>query len=767
MTQLICVAVLAVLGGCAEQRIRSESQTQLQGGDFEHAVAGLEAGLKDHPDSPTLRAGLVQARTEALTRLTTEAAAARAAGRLDDAAKLLERAKAFDPGLRRVGPLLADLDIERRQAAALQDARRLVADKKPGAALAVLNEALKDNPRHPDLASLRRQLELDQRQAQVRASQRGLSEARSISLDFRDANLRTVLDVVSRNSGINFILDKDIRQDIRVTVFLRSARVEEAIDLIVSTYQLSKKVIDDKTILIYPNTPDKQREHQEQVVRVFYLANAEAKGAAAFLKAMLKLREPYVDERSNMVALREAPENILLAERLIALYDTSEPEVLLELEVLEISSNRLTNLGVKFPDSFSLTPLPLPGGTGLTLETIDGLSRDRVGVTVAGLLVNLKRTVGDVNTLSAPRIRVKNKEKAKVLIGDKIPLVTATVGTGGFVSDSVSYLDVGLKLDVEPVVYPDDEVAIKVALEVSSLGTATRTNSGTLAYQIGTRNASTLLRLRDGQTQLLAGLISRDERTSASRVPGVGDLPVLGRLFSDQTDTANRTELVLAITPRVLRNLRQPEAAAAELWVGTEASPRLRPVGGRVAVADETVEAKPAVAGQAAPVNTDRAPGSEAGAGTPAADAAAPVPAGPPLVTLTVPAEVKAGEVFTATVELRSAEPLRGASFQISYPKAQIEVQSAEEGNFFHKGGGKTSFTHAVTEESSSEGRVKGGLLRSDEGASSGQGTLVKVWLKALRPGPVELSVVGVEPISAGAPTARPVLPAPTKVMAR
>lgn len=600
-SSLIAALCLTLLAGCAETRLREQAQTALQAGQYEQAVQTLDTGLKSYPDSPTLRAGLVQARTEGLTRLLTEATAARATGRLDDATTLLERAKPFDPGLKRVTPLLAEIDTERRQRLALKDARQLVEQRKPAAALQVLTDALKDNPRHPDLLALQRKLEIDARQAQVRAAQTGLSETRPLSLDFRDANLRTVLDVVSRNSGINFILDKDIRQDTRVTVFLKSAKVEEAIDLIVGTYQLAKKVIDGQTILIYPNTADKQREHQEQVVRVFYLANAEAKNAAAFLKAMLKLREPFVDERTNLLALRDTPENVLLAERLIALFDAAEPEVLLELEVLEVSSTRLTELGVRFPDSFSLTPLAPVGASGLNLLNIEGITRDRVGVSVGGLLVNLKRAIGDVNTLSAPRIRVKSKEKAKILIGDKIPLITATTGPNGFVADSVSYIDVGLKLDVEPTVYTDDEVAIKIALEVSSLGTQIKTASGTLAYQIGTRNASTLLRLRDGQTQLLAGIISRSERTSANRVPGLGDVPMVGRLFSSQADSADRTELVLAITPHVLRNLRQPDAATGELWVGTDAAPRLRTVGGRLSVADDAPGTTPGAAPDPAP----------------------------------------------------------------------------------------------------------------------------------------------------------------------
>ncbi len=579
-----CAAVLCLLGGCAADSIRRDAEAKLAEGHYEQAIARLDDGLRQHPDSPLLRGGMVQARNEVLARLLTEAARERAAGRLDAAEQVLQRALPFDTGRQRVSGLLQDLTAQRRQQEALTQARELAAQHDNGAALRVIAQALKDGPRHPELLALRRRLEADVRLAQVRASQLGLAETRPITLDFRDANLRTVLDLVTRHSGINFVLDKDIRSDIRVSVYLRSARVEDAIDLLVSTYQLSKKVVDERTVLIYPNTPEKHREHQEQVVKVFYLASADAKSTANFLRSMLRIREPFVDERTNMLAIRESPENVALAERLVNLYDGVEPEVLLDVEVIEVRSSRLTELGVKFPDTFSLTPLAPAGASALTLANVQGIDSSRIGLSVAGLLVNLKREVGDFNTLANPSIRARNREKARILIGDKVPVITTTTGTGNFVSDSVSYLDVGLKLEVEPTVYADDDVAIRVALEVSSLGQQVSTRSGTIAYQIGTRNAATLLRLRDGETQLLAGLISREDRSAASRVPGIGDLPVLGRLFSSQRDEGARTELVLAITPRVLRNVRQPHASETELWVGTEALQRLRPVGGMVPV---------------------------------------------------------------------------------------------------------------------------------------------------------------------------------------
>lgn len=747
-------ALLALLmvGGCSQQRIRDEAQTLLRSGQYEQAVGEYEAGLQDHPRSALLRGGLLQARAEVTARLIAEAAGARAAREWDVAQRTLERAQKFDPGNTRITALLAELAVERRQHAALAEAQSLLTAKRADAALRVVSEALKDNPRHTELLALQRRVELDLRLAQQTATRNALAEARPISLDFRDASLRTVLDVVSRNSGINFIFDKDIPTDVRVTVYLRSARVEDAIDLITSTHRLTKKVIDSKTVLIYPNTPDKQREHQEQVVKVFHLASADAKGAAAFLRSMLKVKEPFVDERSNMLAIRESPEMIAMAERLLMLYDTSEPEVLLEVEVMEVSSNRLTELGIKFPEAIGLTPLPPPGSEGLTLSNIRGLDSSRIGLTVSGLLLNLKRDVGDFNTLANPRIRAKNKQQAKVMIGDKVPVVTATTGTGGFVSDSVSYLDVGLKLEVEPTVYADDEVSMKVALEVSSLAREIKTASGSLAYQIGTRNASTVLRLRDGETQLLAGLISSEDRSSASRVPGVGDLPVLGRLFSSQRDDSTRTELVLAITPRVLRNFRRPEATETELWVGTEALPRMRVVGAGAAPADAAADAPASPrAGPAAPA------GAPDGAG-PAAER--PAPEVSPL-RWNAPSSVKAGDTFAVTLALRSPADLRGASLQLKYATQHLQLLGIEEGEFFKQGGATTSFTH---EADATSGRIRAGMLRNDASAARGEGKLVSLRMKALRAGTGDVVLEDLQYVGMVATAKAPVPPKPLAI---
>ena len=204
------------------------------------------------------------------------------------------------------------------QEQAFTDADALYKAKQPSQALRLIQDALKEGPPHAGLLQLRRQIENTQRQVQNRAWRVGLDEQRPVTLDFRDANLRSVLDVVTRHSGMNFVIDKDVRPDILVSIFVRNAKVEEVIDLLCGTNQLSKKVLDKKTVLIYPNTAEKQREYQEHIVKVFYLTNADAKSAAAFVKSMLKVRDPFVDERYNLLAIRDTAETIELADRMIS-----------------------------------------------------------------------------------------------------------------------------------------------------------------------------------------------------------------------------------------------------------------------------------------------------------------------------------------------------------------------------------------------------------------------------------------------------------------
>jgi general secretion pathway protein D len=336
--------------------------------------------------------------------------------------------------------------------------------------------------------------------------------------------------------------------------------------------------MDGNTILIYPNVAAKLKEYQEMQVKTFFLANADAKAIGNTLKTILKSRDVVVDEKLNLVIVRDSPEAIKLAGQLIAVQDVPEAEVMLDVEVLEVTRTRAMDLGIAWPTTLGLAPILTSTGA-LTVNQLKGLNADSISVSGVSATINANKTDGDTNTLAHPRIRVRNKEKAKVVIGDKVPNITTTIssGVGGFASESVNYLDVGLTLNVEPTISLNNEVAIRISLEVSNLIDTITSKNGTTAYRIGTRSASTMLQLKDGENQVLAGLINNEDRASGSKIPALGDLPVLGRLFGSGHNENNRTEIVLSITPHLVRNLTRPQATASEFGAGTESSFRRRP----------------------------------------------------------------------------------------------------------------------------------------------------------------------------------------------
>lgn len=385
---------------------------------------------------------------------------------------------------------------------------------------------------------------------------------------------------------------------------------------------------------------------------------------------------------------------------------------------------------------------------------------------VPSTTVNLRREVGDASVLANPRIRARNRERARVMIGDKVPVITSTATSTGFVSESVTYIDVGLKLDVEPQIYLDDQVAIRVTLEVSSLTREIPLRSG-LAYQIGTRNASTVLRLRDGETQLLAGLINSEDRSAASRLPGLGDLPVLGRLFSSQRDSSDRTEIVLSITPRLVRTLTRPDAFGTEFFSGTESTLRLRaPLSGapggaqRPRAEGETISA-PAAAGASAAAGPVTAPaGNLPGTASAASASSAGGLAAPTDVSavLTGPARSKVGEELTVALRVDASAELRGLPLVLGFDPAALEVVRVEEGSFFNADQGQTNFSSSV---GAVEGRVVVGVLRSAATGMRGTGEVVRLTVKPKRAGRVEIGVASATLIGVPgtAPTLGPILP--------
>jgi general secretion pathway protein D len=756
--RLVLTSTLLLVASCA-QMVRDSADEKLKSGQFEAAIQELQAGLKDYPDSTLLRTAQVSMSNEVQRRLIEQITQQRAYGQYEDAKKTLVRALSIEPQSTRLLSLQTEIAADQRNAKALQEAGDLAASGQKIQALKRLESALRESPRQPALLALQRRLEADVRSETPELGQRSLTETRPISLDFRNAPLGGVLEALTKGSGINFVLDRDVKQDARISVFLRQAKLEDALDLVLGAAALTRRIVDANTVLIYPNTLEKQREHQELVVRVFHLANAEAKTTANLLKTMLKVREPFVDERANLVAIRESADVINMAERLVALHDVGDAEVMLDVEILEVSAARLTDLGINYPNGLTLTPLSASGtSTGLTISQLRSLTSDNVGVSISPLQINLRREVSDAQVLANPRIRAKNREKAHVLIGDKVPVVTTTSSATGIVGESVNYLEVGLKLDVEPLISPEEEVTIKLALEVSTITQQIKTASGGTAYQIGTRNASTTLRLRDGETQMLGGLISRSDKSSAARVPGLGDLPVLGRLFSAQLDNKNQSELVLAITPRILKAAAKPDWIKAQLWVGTEQHPRLKASPYLAAVAASKTNEQSSRDSEvvmpdlqsATRINSNNLPAAKANSMRSA------MPSAPPKLSWQSSENLEVGKESTVHLLIDSVQGLRGAPLEIGFSSDFVEILQVIEGDFFRQDGKTSSFTNAINRP---EGKLSLGLLRSDGSSAKGQGGLISLRLRPLKKGLTKLSINQFTPL--GLPLGTPPIDRP------
>jgi general secretion pathway protein D len=620
LPRLLALALAALaLAGCAAQLAYRDGNALVAEDKVEAGLLKYREAIAADPGNALYKSAFLQARDRSTTALLEQAERKLADGKAQLALQDYQRVLSIDPGNERARAGLRLVEADQRHAA-LMEAGAAAFDKKDyELAREKASAILAERPNHEAARLLLAKAteKLDQPAAET-----GLAAAYKlpISIEFRDASLKQVFEVIARRSGLNFLFDKDVKVDQKTSIFLKNSTIEAAVYYLLVSNQLEQKIMDGNTILIYQNVAAKLKEYQDMTVKTFFLANADAKVVANTLKTILKSRDVVIDEKLNLVILRDNPEAIRLATKLVALQDVAEPEVMLEVEILEIKRSRIMELGVAWPSSLTFAPLQTVGGGPLTVAALRGLNGDNIGVSGLSATINANRTDGDSNTLANPRIRVRNKEKAKVVIGDKVPNITTTIspGAGGFASESVNYVDVGLTLNVEPTIYLNNEVAIRISLEVSNLVDSITTHSGTVAYRIGTRSATTMLQLKDGENQVLAGLINNEDRSSGSKVPGFGSLPILGRLFGSAHDASDKTEIVLSITPHLVRNIQRPSLGASEFSAGTETSFRARPE--TLATAPAVLPANPAAHPVAAPL-------------TPAAAAARAIPLPAPVTT--------------------------------------------------------------------------------------------------------------------------------------
>ncbi len=568
----LMAANLSLLSACAGPSTLRQGETAIAAGQYSEGLKLLEQANNEAGASQETRAALLRQRALVLDRLERSARTALEEGRLEEAASLFARMKDLDADRAEAGA--RQVKAQRELGQALEKAEAALRSGELDKAQNLLRGILAQSPEHRQAQALSARL---QEKAPARFSgipELGPEYKKLVTLEFRDVGLKAVFDAIWHASGINFVLDKDIRSDLKATIMVKDVSVEEAVNAILTTQQLGKRVLGPKMLFIYPRTPQKTGEYQDLMIRNFFLSHVGAKEIQNLLKAILKVKEIYADEKRNLIVVRDTPERIALAEKLIQAQDQPEPEVMLALDVIEISRSKLEDMGITWPQKVELGV-----ANPISLRSLRTLNSAGINVGVGGLSttagangilaqLNLASNLGDSKTLANPRIRVRNREKAKIHIGDRLPVVTTTASsTSTFVGQTVNYLDVGLKLEVEPEVLLDNDVVIKLNLEVSS---ATQDKANPTFYDVGTRNTSTVLTIRDGETQVLAGLIRNDESDTNSGIPGLSELPLLGRLFSSNHNNKTKSEILLAITPQVLRNLQRPSPALLEYLSGSE-----------------------------------------------------------------------------------------------------------------------------------------------------------------------------------------------------
>lgn len=644
----ISILMLAplLLSGCAAGRSAFGKAEQLErDGNLDAALVKYAEVATAHPEVGEYRVRLLSTTEAAAKAHFKKGNAFFAMKNYDDALREYQTAYAIDPTAVQAR-LQAELVLKLRNAQTYyQEGVEFEKNRKPREAAVAYQHALEFEPGNKQVKEALARLAATKRQ-KLDGYELNLKSNKPITLKFKDAKLKEVFNILSQLSGINFVFD-DAVKDVNLSLFLENATFQQAMEIITGVQKLGKKVLNENTIIVYPKTPDKTKQYEELFLQTFYLNKLDAKKAVNLIRTMLQVKKIYVNEELNALVIRDTPEVIEVARKILEANDVPDAEVLLDVEVFELSKQNAETFGMllsRYAISANATT-PQSSGASFLADTLSSVTSTSTAatttttaaqpqnlvnffaykgyngyLTVPNATFNFGKTLANGETLSNPKIRVKNREKAKFNVGTRVPITTTSSPTGGGVSVNVQYVDVGVKVNAEPTIQLNNEVSIKLGLEVSSIlqKDTIGTDQATTVVTIGTRNLDTVLSLKDGETSIIGGLIQKTKTDSKSKVFLLGDIPFLGSLFTNTNDSASKTELMLAITPRIVRGVTVPENEVAAFWSGREDEPSSAKPYSSFTLDPESVGGAPAPAA-----------GAPAGNGSQAGGGAAPVTAGP------------------------------------------------------------------------------------------------------------------------------------------
>jgi len=549
--RLAALAGLVVLiFGCATSgltRARSAEARQ----DYDSAVAEYTRILREDPNNKDARVGLEMARIRAAQDHVTRARRLSASGKLEEALIEYQIASELNPSDSQVVEELGSIRTQlRTQIAIREDGKTRL-------------ETLIDESRRTPLPG--RDLPSD--------------VTLPDSPVFREASARDVFSAIAKFADISILFDPTYR-DQTVSIDLRKAGLEEALTSLTSTTRTFWKVTTPRTVTIIPDTQAKRREYEEEIVRTFYLSNADLKETIDILRIVVDARRIAALASTNAITIKDTPDRIEAAGRIIASLDKARPEVIINVELLEVNRTYLQEFGLQLASPSPTGPTGINGQAdinreGLTLQDLSRLtSADVLLTNLPALYYRLLKNDAATRVLANPQLRTSEGEPAQARFGERVPVPVTTfspIAAGGVQTQpitSFNYENIGVGIDITPRTHHDDAVTLAVKVELSSISGM---GFGGLPT-FGNRSIQTVIRLKDGETNMLAGLIRDEERRTLAGVPGLVDIPVIGRLFAYNHKETTETDIILTLTPRIVRVLDLTEADLAPFRMGRESA---------------------------------------------------------------------------------------------------------------------------------------------------------------------------------------------------
>ncbi len=545
---LLLVVLWGGASGCATYRLAHEASLAEENADWDSAVEHYLQLVERQPSNVRFKTALLRARLKASQEHFGKGQRFRAAGVLERALVEFQEAVQLDSTNQYAQVELDQLRSEMAKA-----------DRK-GSQLSLeeLKKKTRDQPAQPPVLSPR--------------------SKEAISLDFpKPVSIFDIYRALGKAFGINVLFDPALK-DQDLAIELRDVTAQNALETLMRAAGHFYKVVDEHSIIIAADNPQNRKNYEDLVIQTFFLSNAETKDVLTLLRSLIGAKNIATNEELNAITIRDTADKVKVAQRMIEGIDKSRSEVIVDVELIEVDTNRIRELGVSLSQNQITQTLDMGEDAKVHLSDLKYLNQSSWILTIPSIIYDFVKTNADAQLLAKPQIRISEGEKGKVHIGDRVPIPVTSFNSaqtsGGNIIPitSFQYQDVGIKIDIEPRVHHNKEVTLKLQIEVSQITGYQDGGGGQKQPIIGTRTIESTIRLKDGETNFLAGLIRTDEVQGETGIPGLSDIPIIGRLFGKTSSNIKRSDVMLTLTPHIIRTPEITEGDLMPIWVGTESN---------------------------------------------------------------------------------------------------------------------------------------------------------------------------------------------------